>query len=94
MERHGRGEYLPAFCCAANLWIDKPVKHPDRDGSGVLLVWFQDTLEPVLGDYIRREAGSVLWAQVASDFDDELSEAGIEEGEFPRVPRCQKGDLG
>ena len=66
---------------------DQPIGGVVADGSGVVMAWFQDTLEPFLSEYIRQEARKARWDQIASNFEIEYAEPGVEEDELPRVPR-------
>jgi hypothetical protein len=60
---------LPAFCCAAGLWSWRPARDANRDCSGVVLVWFQESVDPVFGIGIRSWARYARWADVAQDGD-------------------------
>jgi hypothetical protein len=87
MEDRAKGLYLPAFFCAALLLSDQPIRGAMAEGSGVVIAWFQDTLEPFLSEYIRQEALRARWDQIASNYDIEYPDPGVEEDEQPRVPR-------
>jgi hypothetical protein len=87
MEDRGKGLFLLTFFCAAQLLSNRAIRGAAADGSGVVMAWFQDTLEPLLSDFIRQEARDVRWDQIASNFEIEYPESDVEESEQPRIAR-------
>jgi hypothetical protein len=64
-----RGRRLPHFCCMVELTSYQPARDPARMCSGLVLVWFQDSASPVIGEFIRSAVRQLRWADVAVDGD-------------------------
>jgi hypothetical protein len=60
---------LPSVICIADLILWEPVKDPDKQGSALVIAWFQDYFAfPIAPDIIEK-LKVVEWSKLAVDFD-------------------------
>lgn len=60
---------LPHYCCMAELLSHHPAHDQTRMLSSVVLVWFQESKSPIVGDLVQMFCRKLNWAEIAKDGD-------------------------
>ena len=60
---------LPSVACAGQFLSYEPARDPNRGGSCLVVIWFQDQMFPLLAGENSSWLKSVVWNKFAKDFD-------------------------
>ncbi len=61
---------LPEVTCIAKLSSYTPVKDPDMVGSGLIVVWYQNSMAMPIDDAILEQMKQLKWSELADDYGD------------------------
>jgi len=67
-DRFRKGESLPKYACVAQIDSIEPAKNEKSDGSGLVLIWFQEALAMPIAPPIQEEIERMDWEDHAIDY--------------------------
>lgn len=62
-------EWLPEVTCVGVLRCSFPARDPDKDGSMLTVVWFQDEYALPIDESVLSQLQTIDWEEVATDFE-------------------------
>ncbi len=67
--RRSPPELIPSVACIARFLSRRPAREPHKDGSQLVVVWFQDDFAFPIDPSVMAHLHELDWARLAFDFD-------------------------